>query len=309
MVTVATTVDAPMKLIVETGTKTNILGLGDIAVPCMLIALALRFDLWMHYQAKVKQVPDTAGSKGESESESHESEEEKKEVIAASKGRYVQLRSPYVDVTGRWADWMHTLPSPPWKPSGALPKEVTAASFGKPYFYAAIGGYAVGLVAAMVLSVVFKHGQPALLYLVPGVIGPLCLTAILRGEMRYMVAYNEDGRLDLACGVVELDEGGKLVRFVLEDEKEKEKEDEKGGEKEDRKGENKTCQEAGEERSEGWDKKIDEGGEKQDGDSKGNKREVEENDAKGSAGQGKKFDVFLFRVSAPCVEGSLDDRS
>ena len=35
--------------------------------------LALRFDLWMHYQAKVKQVPDTTSSKRGSESGSSES--------------------------------------------------------------------------------------------------------------------------------------------------------------------------------------------------------------------------------------------
>lgn len=288
MVTVATTVDAPMKLIVETGGRTNILGLGDVAVPCMLIALALRFDLWMHYQAKVKQIPDTKGSNGGSESVSNESDsDEGWKLVRGSKGRHVQVRAPYIDVTGRWADWLHTS-SFPWESRAVLPKEVTAAAFPKPYFYAAMGGYAVGLVVAMALSVIFKHGQPALLYLVPGIIGALCLTAMLRGEVRYMMAYNEDGRLDLACGIVELDERGKLVRFVLEDEK---KEDEKGASKDNEKGDEKGSEggEGGEEGGKGVDKQGGGGGGKgsESGDSGGQKRFE---------------DVFLIRVSAPRVE-------
>lgn len=294
MVTVATTVDAPMKLIVETGARTNILGLGDIAVPCMLVALALRFDLWMHYQAKVKQVPDTTSSKrgsesGLSESEANESgSEEGKELAPTSKGRHVQVRVPYIDVTGRWADWLHTS-SFPWESKADLPNEVTAAAFSKPYFCAAMGGYAVGLIAAMALSVIFKHGQPALLYLVPGIIIALCITAILRGEVRYMMAYNEDGRLDLACGIVELDERGKLVGFVLEDEK---KEDEKGTSEGNKEGDGKSG-EAGEKGA--VDGKSASGGEKG-------------SDSSDSGGQEKKFeDVFLFRVSAPRVEVASEE--
>lgn len=286
MVTVATTVDAPMKLIVETGARTNILGLGDIAVPCMLVALALRFDLWMHYQAKVKQVPETTSSKGGSEESNESQSEGGKELAPASKGRYVQVRAPYMDVTGRWADWLHTS-SFPWESRAVLPNEVTAAGFSKPYFRAAMWGYAVGLVAAMALSVIFKHGQPALLYLVPGIIMALCLTAMLRGDVRYMMAYNEDGRLDLACGIVELDERGSLVKFVLEDKKE----DEKGAKEGDKEGDGKGT-EAGAEGSKGSedvDGKSDEGGKKG-------------NDSGVSGGQGKFEDVFLFRVSAPRVE-------
>ena len=95
MVTVATKIEAPMKLTIETGAKVNILGLGDIAVPCLLIALALRFDLWMCYQRLVKHVRDVPGFKSDSETES----EPGKEVAAASNSRYIAVRAPYVDVS------------------------------------------------------------------------------------------------------------------------------------------------------------------------------------------------------------------
>ena len=269
MVTVATKIEAPMKLTVETGAKVNILGLGDIAVPCLLIALALRFDLWMCYQKLVKHVRDVPASKSDNGSESKSG----KEVADASNSRYIAVRAPYIDVSGRWADWLHTLSFPPWKPNGALPMEITAASFSKPYFYAAMGGYSVGMVLAMVMSLVFKHGQPALLYLVPAVVGSLLLTAVLRGELREMMLYNEDGRLDSECSVVELDGRGKLVKFVIDEKKDKEGE---GGKKD-------------EDRTE----KTEDGGQKGCEDSSDGKKEK---------GEEKSPDVFLLRISAPILE-------
>ena len=261
MVTVATKIEAPMKLTIETGAKVNILGLGDIAVPCLLIALALRFDLWMCYQRLVKHVRDVPGFKSDSETESDPG----KEVAAASNSRYIAVRAPYVDVSSRWADWLHTLSFPPWKSSGALPIEITAASFSKPYFYAAMGGYSIGMILAMVMSLIFKHGQPALLYLVPAVVGSLLLTAVLRGELREMMLYNEDGRLDNECSIVELDERGKLIKFVIDEKKDKEGEMEK----------------------------KDDGSEKRSGESDGGDKGKEKE---------KSPDVFLLRISAPVLE-------
>jgi minor histocompatibility antigen H13 len=40
---------------------------------------------------------------------------------------------------------------------------------------------------------IFKHGQPALLYLVPGVLGALWGTALVRGELKEMWNYSEAG--------------------------------------------------------------------------------------------------------------------
>jgi minor histocompatibility antigen H13 len=44
---------------------------------------------------------------------------------------------------------------------------------------------------------IWDHGQPALLYLVPGVLGTLWGTALVRGEWKLMWEYTEDGSLDV----------------------------------------------------------------------------------------------------------------
>jgi minor histocompatibility antigen H13 len=43
---------------------------------------------------------------------------------------------------------------------------------------------------------IYNHAQPALLYLVPGVLIALWGTALVRGELPLMWAYTEDGSLD-----------------------------------------------------------------------------------------------------------------
>ncbi|EGO00270.1 hypothetical protein SERLA73DRAFT_180769 [Serpula lacrymans var. lacrymans S7.3] len=57
-------------------------------------------------------------------------------------------------------------------------------SFSKPYFYAALSAYIVGLVTTMSVMHVFGKAQPALLYLSPACILSFFLTAFVRGEFR-----------------------------------------------------------------------------------------------------------------------------
>ena len=45
MVTVATNLDAPIKLKIPNGDKMSILGLGDIVIPGVLVSWALKFDV------------------------------------------------------------------------------------------------------------------------------------------------------------------------------------------------------------------------------------------------------------------------
>jgi minor histocompatibility antigen H13 len=69
------------------------------------------------------------------------------------------------------------------------------------------------------MLLVFKHGQPALLYLVPGVLGSLVITALSRGEWRDVWRYTEDGSLDTVDVVVDLDRDGNAIKTIglLED--------------------------------------------------------------------------------------------
>ncbi|RWS04059.1 minor histocompatibility antigen H13-like protein [Dinothrombium tinctorium] len=125
MVTVAKSFEAPIKLIFPqdflengfAGTNFAMLGLGDIVVPGIFIALLLRYDVSLN-------------------------------------------RKSYT------------------------------------YFYASFFAYVVGLVLTIVVMTIFKHAQPALLYLVPACIGfPLAL-ALLKGDIKTMFEYEDHPEKD-----------------------------------------------------------------------------------------------------------------
>ncbi|KAF0691044.1 Aste57867_17656 [Aphanomyces stellatus] len=127
MVTVATKFDGPIKLLFPrafaTATekaKFSLLGLGDIVIPGIFVALLLRFD-----------------------------------AVRAG-----------VTVAGQ--------------------------PFARPYFNVNIIFYALALVATVVVMVVFNHAQPALLYLVPACLGSSLVQALIRGELKELLAYSEE---------------------------------------------------------------------------------------------------------------------
>lgn len=66
------------------------------------------------------------------------------------------------------------------------------ASFPKPYFHSALIGYIVGMATTMFVMIKFEAAQPALLYLVPACLGSSFLTAVVRGEIKEMLAYSEE---------------------------------------------------------------------------------------------------------------------
>jgi len=51
------------------------------------------------------------------------------------------------------------------------------------------------MVTTLVVLNIYKHGQPALLYLVPGVLIALWGTAFTKGDLALMWGYTEDGSL------------------------------------------------------------------------------------------------------------------
>jgi minor histocompatibility antigen H13 len=76
------------------------------------------------------------------------------------------------------------------------------AGTGKPgYFGPAFVGYVAGLVATIVVMNVFQAAQPALLYIVPAVLGCVGVAALARGEVAAVMGYNEEEE--------EEEEGGK----------------------------------------------------------------------------------------------------
>ncbi|KAI2639185.1 signal peptide peptidase-domain-containing protein [Xylaria nigripes] len=220
MVTVATKLDAPVKLVFEGPQRASMLGLGDIVIPGMFVALCLRFDHYMYYyrQQKLKEVEletDDASSG---------------QLVTTKESQRMVVKPEYVNPKGQWGDrfWgtkLSKLFSPDATPA------VKASAFPKPYFYAAMVGYLLAMVATLVMLITFRHAQPALLYLVPGVVSAVWATGAVRGEVREMWKYTEDGSLDKTDVIVEIDGEGNVIKEV---QNEKDADKDKDGDEKDK---------------------------------------------------------------------------
>ena len=175
MVTVATKLDIPIKLLfprpptpgeAPDTTSLAMLGLGDIVVPGMMVGLALRFDLFLYYKRKGAQKAQAEG---------------KDEPSVLPK---------YQTAAGGWGERFWTGSVKPKEPELEPPYH-DAGAFPKTYFKAAVAGYISGMVTTLLAMQYFKHAQPALLYLVPGVLTFLWGTALIRGEVREMYAFSD----------------------------------------------------------------------------------------------------------------------
>ncbi|KAH7399058.1 signal peptide peptidase-domain-containing protein [Phaeosphaeria sp. MPI-PUGE-AT-0046c] len=183
MVTVAKSLDVPIKLMFPRPAPADdpsapsshaMLGLGDVVLPGIMIGLALRFDLYLFYLRRQKRTP------------------------AATPGEADTIEKPrYHSLAGRWSDhfWTHSfLGRPLWTTVEPVSKDGSEVpfTFPKVYFTASLVGYILGLLATLGVMMVWNHAQPALLYLVPGVLCSLWLTALVRGELELMWNYTED---------------------------------------------------------------------------------------------------------------------
>uniref|UniRef100_F7E2U5 Histocompatibility minor 13 n=1 Tax=Equus caballus TaxID=9796 RepID=F7E2U5_HORSE len=74
------------------------------------------------------------------------------------------------------------------------------------YFYTSFAAYIFGLGLTIFIMHIFKHAQPALLYLVPACIGFPILVALAKGEVTEMFSYEESSPKDPAA-VTESKEG------------------------------------------------------------------------------------------------------
>ncbi|KAJ5600220.1 Peptidase A22B signal peptide peptidase [Penicillium hetheringtonii] len=153
MVTVATKLDVPIKLLFPRPAGPNddptvqalaMLGLGDVVIPGMMAGLALRFDLFLYYHRKGIQKAQI---------------EESESIV----------KPQYQAATGSWGERF-------WAPTRASqipevqPPYHDARAFSKTYFKASIVGYVLGMVTTLLAMQYSNHAQPALLYLVPGVL-------------------------------------------------------------------------------------------------------------------------------------------
>lgn len=141
METVAKNINGPIKLLfpkqvlVESNKDLSLLGLGDIIIPGIFVALCLRYDFLRQFNKKTKN-------------RSYEAVNEMFQRCA------------------------------------------------KPYFWAWIGGYILGILVTVGVMMAFKKGQPALLYLVPGCLGSVLAWAFVRGELNLIYSYDADKELE-----------------------------------------------------------------------------------------------------------------
>lgn len=164
MVDVATKLDGPIKLLFprggggvdpETGkTLASLLGLGDIAIPGIYLALLLRFDALRAVRAGAYYV-----------------------AHATSRAR---VRAPGGPGGGSGDDFT------------VDPFDCITADFSKPYFNAALLAYAGALALTVYVMVAFDAAQPALLYIVPAVLLATAAVATARGEWSALFAYRDD---------------------------------------------------------------------------------------------------------------------
>lgn len=199
MVTVATKIDIPAKMLfprpaapgADPAKSLAMLGLGDIVLPGIVMGLALRFDLYMFYLRKQTRRAASDGATASNDSVTDETAHENKNNMTNSNTTNTEetpsplIKAPYETATGSWGErfWLTSLFHPPCPP--------LAVSFPKPYFHAALFGYTIGMLVTLSIMQIFGHAQPALLYLVPGVLVSLWGTAVLRGERREMWGYDE----------------------------------------------------------------------------------------------------------------------
>jgi minor histocompatibility antigen H13 len=70
---------------------------------------------------------------------------------------------------------------------------VDAGNMAPKYYYLSVViGYLVAIITTVVIMFIFNHGQPALLYLVPGCIFSVIITALIRGEFKQVMEFVED---------------------------------------------------------------------------------------------------------------------
>ncbi|KAI0475952.1 signal peptide peptidase-domain-containing protein [Xylariaceae sp. FL0804] len=212
MITVATKLDVPIKLVFEGPTRASMLGLGDIVIPGLFIALCLRFDNYMYYRKQQKLVPVELTTEDTSSGEPATKQETKRMVV----------KPDYANPQGQWGDRFWATKLSKMLSPDATPA-LKASAFPKIYFHAAMTGYLIGMTVTLVMLLTFKHGQPALLYLVPSVVFATWATAAVRGEVREMWAYTEDGSLDKEDVVVEVDGNGQVIKEIEDDKPEEEK--------------------------------------------------------------------------------------
>lgn len=196
MVTVAKSLDIPAKLLFPrpAGPRDDpakqalaMLGLGDIVLPGIIIGLALRFDLYLFYLRKQSHRDRLELLERPSSLETLPKIADAEDNSPAKRGIQTELvKAEYITATGGWGDRFWTTR----KAKGVQYTQI-GGTFPKTYFQASMTGYILAMITTLAVMEIFGHAQPALLYLVPGVLGCLWGTAFFNGDINLMWNYTE----------------------------------------------------------------------------------------------------------------------
>jgi len=165
MVTVAKSFDAPIKLLFpQNGVdaageplRPSLLGLGDIVIPGIYIALLLRFDIWIAERKAAKAA-----------------------IAAAAAASTAPATTPSTSASAAPA------PVP-----AAAAHHLPLSSIPTPYFTTAMIFYFFGLLTTLGVMYYFQAAQPALLYLVPACLISAFSVAAVKGEVGLLWRFDE----------------------------------------------------------------------------------------------------------------------
>ncbi|KAL9610921.1 MAG: hypothetical protein Q9167_004399 [Letrouitia subvulpina] len=188
MVAVATKLEIPAKLLFPRPRGPNddpskqpvsMLGLGDVVLPGMMIGMALRFDLYLFYLKKQKKQECTKGLREDA------TDLQKLQGQGTTEPLKI-VKAPWIPASGQWGSRF-------WTSKATIPRDdrIRGVLFPKTYFRATLIGYIIGMLLTLAIMQLYGHAQPALLYLVPGVLISFWGTAIVKGELKLMWRYDE----------------------------------------------------------------------------------------------------------------------
>ena len=186
--------DDVLNPIAETAFPFSLLGLGDVAIPGLLIALMLRYDASRagNLQARANAAADAFMEVFQSEKEEVASVENRFDENDASSGAYE--RDGYRTGIGKRAGDAAVAAYDDDSRTDAFDEPICVPSglSGRAYFSSSLSAYVIGLLLAVAANVVTKEGQPALVYLVPTVLGVVAYVALGRGEADRVLDFEDE---------------------------------------------------------------------------------------------------------------------
>ena len=172
--------------------KFSLLGLGDVAIPGLLIALMLRYDASRagNVRGRANAAADAFMEVFQSEKEEVESVENRFDENDAAR---TYEKDGYRTGIGKRAGDAAVVAYDRAGEVSDEPISIPSGLSGRALFSSSLSAYVIGLLLAVAANVVTKEGQPALVYLVPTLFGVVAYVSLGRGEFDRVLAFEDEG--------------------------------------------------------------------------------------------------------------------